>query len=554
MNNCTGFAIEENNFIKAPGAPGGNYFGLWIYDTKATNEVYKNRFENLSYANYADGQNWVTGHDELGLAYFCNENIGNYADFYVQEDEYGVAGIQSVQGYADNVTGNKLTPSGAKWHFYNNGAHFIDYYFCDYCDNENPGNIQTFRVNEQPESFENNCPSHYGGVGNIERGLVLTPEQKQEAELDFATNLTSYNNVKALYESLKDGGNTEATLSDVENAWPNDMWELRAELLGKSPHLSMDVLKAAADKTDVLPESVLFEILTANPDELKKEELISYLEDKENPLPEYMIVILKQVAGGTTYKTVLKQQMARYNQTKTRAAHDIIRSILNDSVINYDELRNWFDNIRGVRGDEQIIATYMQEDNFTDALALANMMPGLYGYVGDELIEHGYYLDMLNLHISLALEGRTIFGLDSVEVGNLVFIADNSKGVAGVQATNILEFAYGYRYCNCIEVDTCSYKSSKNVNYGSFNKAFGPEIDVKPNPADEWAVFSYTLPGSNTEGVIKITDISGKLIKIFNVEGKQGQKIWDTRKIKQGVYLYTFTANGITRSGKVVIK
>ncbi len=90
------------------------------------------------------------------------------------------------------------------------------------------------------------------------------------------------------------------------------MWELRAELLGKSPHLSKEVLMTAADKTDVLPESVLFEILSANPDELKKEELIKYLEDKENPLPSYMIDILRQLANGSTYKTVLLSEISKH--------------------------------------------------------------------------------------------------------------------------------------------------------------------------------------------------------------------------------------------------
>ena len=347
------------------------------------------------------------------------------------------------------------------------------------------------------------------------------------------------------------GNSWEAT--EVETAWPDDMWELRSELLGKSPHLSMDVLKAAADKTDVLPESIIFEIMAANPDELKKEELIMYLEDKENPLPAYMIDILKQVATGTTYKTVLHQQMAHYNQAKTRAAHDIIRSILNDTITDYIELRNWLDNLGGKRADEQIIATYMQEANYTDAMALANMMPALYDYDADEMTEHNFYTEMLNLQMNLANEERTIFDLDSTEVSNLVLIAENSNGTAGAQAKGILEFAYGYHYCDCINADSSGYKSSGNISYDAFNEVFGPEIEVKPNPANEWTSFNYTLPDNETEGIIKVSDVSGKIIETFIVEGLQGQKIWDTRKVKQGLYLYTFTISGISKTGKIII-
>jgi hypothetical protein len=555
LTGCTGFAIEENYFT--PGTTGGYFTGIRIANTEATDEVYKNYFDGLSYGNYAVGKNWFSNEYWNGLAYYCNENTGNWDDFTVEAGN--PSGIQDPIGSVEMPAGNTFS-ANANYNFYNDGNYWIGYYYYA----PTPGNTSTpyypeevYQVTrEEVVGIQNECPSHYGGggsVGDSGRGMVLTPEERQQAEQDFATNLTDYNNVKALYDNLKDGGNTEATITDVETAWPDDMWELRAELLVKSPHLSMDVLKAAADKTEVLPESIIFEIMAANPDELKKEELIEYLENKENPLPDYMIDILKQVSTGTTYKTVLHRQMAHYNQLKTRVAHDIIRSLLNDTVTDYAELRNWFDNVGGKRADEQVIATYVQERNYTDALSLANMMPVLYGYEDDELTEHNYYTDMLNLQISLDQEGRTIFDLDSDEVNNLVFIADNSNGTAGIQAKGILKFAYGYHYYNCINADTLGYKSSSSINFDGFNKVFGPDIEVKPNPAKEWTSFNFILPDNEIEGMIKISNVTGKIIETFVVKGTQGQKIWDTRKIKPGVYLYTFTVNGISKSGKIVI-
>jgi hypothetical protein len=310
---------------------------------------------------------------------------------------------------------------------------------------------------------------------------------------------------------------------------------------------------AAADKTDVLPESIIFEIMAANPDELKKEELIKYLEDKNNPLPEYMIEILNQVAMGSTYKTSLQRQMAHYSQGKTRAAHNIIRSLLNDTLSDHAELRNWLDNIGSKRADEQIIASYMSEGNFVNALSLANMMPVLYNYTSSDLAEHNYYTDMLSLHISLVQQQRTILDLDSMEIANLVFIAENSTGTAGTEAKGILEYAYGYNYCNCIDTDESGLKSSGNFNAALLDKLSGIEITVRPNPAKEWAVFNYVLPNDNSHGVIKISDASGKEITSIPISGKQGQQIWDTRTVKPGVYNYTLDAAGFSRHGKIVI-
>jgi hypothetical protein len=555
---CMGFAIEENHFT--PGSTGGTYTGIRVNETNAADEIYKNYFNGLSYGNYAVGQNWTSGQQWKGLAYYCNENTGNWQDFYVEDVPLQPDGIQDPQGSELMPAGNTFSPN-AYFHFNNwDDNDWIGYYYYAPA----PGVTNTVyypeyinRITREPVvGIQNTCLSHYGGGGSgggTGRGLVLTPGEKQETELAFASNLSSYNNVKTLYDNLKDGGNTDATLTDIETSWPNDMWELRAKLLGDSPHLSMEVLKATADKTDVLPDNVIFEILAANPDELKKEELIKYLEDKENPLPGYMIDILKQVAMGSTYKTVLIRHLAHYNQVKTRAAYDIVRSILNDSVTDFNELRNWLDNIGGKRADEQIIASYLSEGNFTDATALANMMPALYDYSNDEMAEHNYFMEMLNLQISLANEERTIFDLDSTEVNNLVLIADNSNGTAGAQAKGILEFAFGYHYCNCINADSSGYKSSSKFNPNSFEQLLGIEITIEPNPVNEWAAFNYKLPETHAEGTIKISDISGKIVEILPISGKQGQKIWDTRKIKPGVYFYTLNVSGFNKSGKIIV-
>jgi hypothetical protein len=557
MDNCSGFAIEENYFTKASGAPAGNYTGIYINNTEAADEVYKNYFDGLSYANYAEGKNWFEDHTWEGLAYYCNENTGNWQDITVAAGD--PSGIQSPIGSDDLPAGNTFSDN-ANSNIYNDGNYWIGYFYYA----PSPGNTNTpyypdevYRViREEVVGVQNNCLSHYGGGGSgIDvRSLVLSPGEKLETEQAYAGYLADYNNVKVLYNNLKDGGNTETTLEDVESSWPADMWELRAELLGKSPHLSMEVLKAAADKTEVLPESMIFEIMAANPDELRKEDLIKYLEDKENPLPGYMIDILQQVATGTSYKTVLQKDMAHYNRLKTRAAHDMIRSLLNDTILNTSELRNWLDNLGGKRADEQIISTYIQEGNYTDALALAGMMPALYNYGDNALAEHDYYTEMLDLSINLAQQGRSFFDLDSTEVNNLAYIANNSKGTGGAQARGILESAYAYNFCNCLNVsDTSGYKSSSSFSKDSFNQAFGVEIDVKPNPASDWVSFNYTLPDSELEGLIKISDVNGKIIETFTVTGLQGQKVWDTRKTDSGIYFYTFTVNGISKSGKLVI-
>jgi hypothetical protein len=330
------------------------------------------------------------------------------------------------------------------------------------------------------------------------------------------------------------------------------MWELRAKLLGDSPHLSEEVLKAAADKTDVLPESVLFEILSANPDELRKESLIEYLENKEQPLPEYMISILKQLAGGITYKTVLMQDMAWYEGEKTKSANDLIRSCLNDTTINMEYLRNWYDNLNTLNADYGIVASYMTEKNFSAATTMLDIIPAVRELEGSNLEEFAACKNLILWQIQLDQQGGDITTLDSAAINMLQETAEGSTGMASLMARAILEYGQGYHFGKCLpDADQALYKSGI-INTNAYDN--GLLITANPNPANEWVAFNYNLPVTANGAELLVSDMQGRLVISFRVSGSQGQQVWDTRQVEKGVYVYTLKAGTVSKQGKLVIQ
>jgi hypothetical protein len=551
-----GFTFENNKFRKNSDAPTGIYAGIRVYWCPSVYDViYQNEFIGLSYGNYAEGTNRsIAGDDAKGVEYQCNLNYNNAVDFIVTAGNPYNAMIRGPQGSREMSSGNRFSryiPS--VWHFRNEGTHIINYYYCDTtCTDEEPINIFTLR----PEYFEkiisdaNTCPDHYGGGGHIE----LTAGERQETEAGYAQNLNDYNSVSALYESLKDGGNTEAELANIQTAQPDEMWELRTQLLGHSPHLSQEVLREASDRTDVFPDEILLEILSSNPDELNKDTLLSYLEQKEDPLPEYMLDILRQAAQGVTYKTILQDEMARYHAAKTQAAQDILRSILYDTVFNLVDYRIWLDNLGGLVADKQIISSYLSENDTANAIALLNLLPSLYGLEGENLDDYNDYKILVEMQISWMAEGKTVYELDSVDIATLETFAVDGETSAGNIARNILTYGYNYHFCDCMHANDSSFYKSNNASFVNYlNEAFGPKISAEPNPARTWVAFNYELPEEQSEGLIRITDISGKVLHQFQVSGKIGQKIWDTRSVKPGLYFYVITVSGLSKSGKVII-
>ena len=355
--------------------------------------------------------------------------------------------------------------------------------------------------------------------------------------------------------SILDGRDTDAELLDIQTAQPDDMWALRAQLLGDSPHLSQEVLRETSDHTDVFPDDVLLEILSANPDELGQDTLLSYLENKEDPLPDYMIDILRQVAKGVSYKTILKRDIAEYHAGKSRAAQDIIRSILCDTVVDLIQYRNWLDNLGGMSADKQIIASYLSEGDTSNAMSLLNLLPSLYELQGDELDAYNDYKNIIQLQEGWKQAGINITELDSSNIAILNNYAVNSTGSAQNMAKNILSYAYNYHFCDCMHTNDSTFFKNNNISIGNaFNDAFGLKISVAPNPANTWVAFDFQLPFNVTEGVIKITDIAGKLMETIPVASPIGQKAWDVRHIQSGVYLFILESGGYSKSGKLIIQ
>ena len=550
MVGSNGFIIEENDFSKNNGAPQGLYVGIRCKDSKTPQDViYRNNFNGLSYGNYAEGLNRLDpGTDNSGLQFMCNTNQNNAIDFIVaKKDEFDRPMIHSFQGSQYLEAKNTFSANPLQHgHFMNNGSQVINYFY-----NTNPP-LQYTPIYVVPVyvTAVNNCPSNFGGISP--KSIVLDESQRLQRELDFATNLSDFNTVKSLYDNLQDGGNTDELKMEVSGSWPQDMWELRTKLLGNSPHLSEEVLKIAADKTDVLPASVLFEILTANPDELRKESLIEYLENKEQPLPEYMISILKQLAGGITYKTVLKQDMARYEAEKTKAANDLIRSCLNDSVTDMDYIRNWYDNLNNLNADYEIVASYLTEKDYSAATAMLDIIPSVRNLDGKELEDFVEYEDLVLWQIQLSQQGGDVTSIDDADINMLLEIAENGSGRAAMQTRAMLEYGKGYHFAKCLpEADQTSFKSGIINTTSSEN---GISVAANPNPANAWVAFEYNLPFNVSEGELLVIDMHGRIIASFKVTGSSGQQVWDTRQIEKGIYVYTLKAGNASKQGKLVIQ
>jgi hypothetical protein len=234
-----------------------------------------------------------------------------------------------------------------------------------------------------------------------------------------------------------------------------------------------------------------------------------------------------------------------------QAAQKLLRSALNDTVVDRPYIRQWLTKLNSPVADEQVAFAYLEEGKTDSAYLVLDAIPGKYGLDGDALTDFNEFAEMFTFQVQLEQAGRTILDLDSTELALLEYYANNSMGKAGSMARGILEYTSNGHFCHCPGSQPTWFKQSKPHSKTIADR--GTKVTVKPNPADTWTVFDYELSAGILSGTIIISNNQGQVIENLNVVGSKGQIIWDTRGITSGQYHYILKTSSGNKSGTVIV-
>ncbi len=249
-------------------------------------------------------------------------------------------------------------------------------------------------------------------------------------------------------------------------------------------------------------------------------------------------------------------KMSYYNMQRARAAYDIIRSDMADTIAHPDRFKTWMEKLDTYTTAEAMVDYYMQQGDYTTALNKVDSLPYSFTFTAYDSIEYPMYKDFKHMQADWLSDGRTIFSLNTSEVNSLIAIADSSKGTAGAQARAILRFAYPsqYSYIDCITSPGSNNKSAKTGDKTSIDaNSSNIVVIAKPNPANNTVTFSYTLPVKVETATLVLYGTAGKPL-YKQVLSKQASSLqYNCSHLKAGVYYYSVSAAGKTTSGKLVI-
>jgi len=568
LHGSTGYLIENNHFdgpwtsFDLPPPVLISRIGIYIKDSgEDNNEIYNNLFTGVDAGIIAEG---VNKGELSGLCLKCNDlracvnDIMVFPDPLYPRERY--MGIKTDQG-ADStlssaLAGNTFTSeiqdyeayegqgNHKYWWSYYNSAEYINYYHHGADPNfilrPTEGNYtsQTMYLFDKETLYNKTqaCPSSLNN--NHLKSMEDSRAEIANANLQLADLLSEY-------YALVDGGSTESLNFMIAISILDDALELRQELLASSPYLSDTVMKNAILKEYVLPNAMIRDVLTANPQSVKSFDLIETLENRYDPMPDYMMAEIMQGKDQFGAKEAMESEIGYWEQYRARAVRQLIREYLTDSTIinRNDSLIHLFENETDLGSKYRLAFTYWDNNQEEQAIAALNGIPTLFSLTSRQWLAHEAYMDFFNILQTMKDNSLHASQLDSVTVQELIAMMDENLPGVSACARGLLVKGRHIDYTETVSFPTevKSYPDYQDYKKPEFSEK--ERLHLFPNPAGDYVVAYFNTIELGKKGRIIINDLQGRRIDNFMLKSKQNQQVLDLSKYPNGIYLINLYVN-----------
>jgi hypothetical protein len=562
LSKSTGFTVEGNIFNKQPAT--SFVEGALVYNSGfAANRIYRNTYENLYTANYANGENTndLSGlFQPSGLQFLCN----NYS-FSKKHDEYVYTfpngngngqGIRLKQGTSSEPAGNTfslMNPGQGKAHIKSTDFDNIIYYAFN-----TPPQIPSVLdggIGTQYTLSQNVCQSTFNGYISPNGGVLVNSTTQLQMLSDLQTIDVTYSQKANELSLLLASGDTQYLHDLVANLSNSNKQVVRNGLLNASPYLSETLLIELGEKTpNVFPPSWYKSIIEANVEIAQNKSFIYYLNNKPDPLAPGLVNNI--IEYGLTHSTVRGTKMDELTDLNTEKAVNLNYLISNEisdsSEVNWTAYKEFIIQRDDIICRSQLADMYLGkgETMLCDS-KLDDIDVHINEYMIDEVKQEMIDYSTFKKYILGIIDSSSLIlnlTLDQIEL--LSYVADNFRGKSSVQAKNLLCYLTGQ--CEDLIVEYANNNKSAEVD--AFVDMYNSEISLGINPNPNNGQFEVKVPNECSILNVYVNDIQGRKVE-FELESIASNiaKV-EINDASSGIYLMTIECEGKTYTSRVVIR
>ncbi len=586
INTGTGYTVSNNEFIGnlSNGGSGQYIFGTQIIRTgDGEHKLEGNRLDNLYVGHRILGNN-TNGSSSTpsGLQLLCTNNSQNIYDHDIENDNDFNGGIRVLQGNTGNPDGNRFSNNGVGPDIWSDALPFVRFFqssvtnsqasttvgpvnqfpvtstsscspFVQFLrvpnsdNNSSMTNAQKTASQMESSLIEGSNGADYTSIGN--NGVLtegLSSAQLSELSRDFEEAEAALQAAKRQHTELIDGGNQGQLLSNVRTRWNRDTATLRRSLSALSPNLSTEVLIATA-QLNVLSNPTLMQLLKANPSACRSNKLKKVLtQELSAPFSDADFQSLLSISTRGSQRFDIEDAINTHSSRKGEIGRALISGLMTDQDANRDDLRYWWTRI-GTRHAQYSLAESYIKDNQSNRYEaqLRNLSRDLTDF-DVQMKENEDYVSLYGIKSKVLKSGRSWKQMTSSEIEQVRRIANSTRGDAGVQANNILCYAFGE--CKPLEVprfgslEGIQGLKAQTPNASNAAKS-GNQFVAYPNPAHGTIHVDYNLEGKFEDAYISLIDFTGREIKRQKIYANRSQVQWQTEQMQSGLYLITIYAD-----------
>ena len=390
----------------------------------------------------------------------------------------------------------------------------------------------SFSVNVTPSGVqfsETTCQSKLGGNGLPEEEVIrLTGAENKSDSIGNVLN------------TLIDGGFTDLLNFEVITSTPPEALQTRNELIAESPYLSDTVMKTSITKEEVLDNTMIRDVLVANPQSAKSDDIINMLENRTVPMPDYMMAQILAGADTVGAKEILEAQETWWNSEATQSYIRLLNYFKGDSVTpaNEDSL-NWLFSYHNTLASHYDKATWLNaKGDHNQAMNTLASIPGLFTLTPSQIEAHNAFTNFTELYKQIHSDTTGLFSIDSTAASTLQTIVLTNTGVPSAFSRNVLIANGLINYQEPIILPDTNLKSGYKQKFKGVQELVEASfITVFPNPANDYFVVKFKLEQLFEPGLLNLYDENGKIVKSLTFTGKQDQLIFPASNITPGVYI-----------------
>jgi Secretion system C-terminal sorting domain len=319
--------------------------------------------------------------------------------------------------------------------------------------------------------------------------------------------------------------------------------------MNESPYLSDTVVSTAIVKEDVLPNAMIRDVMVANPNTAKSNKLMDKLDERYEPMPEYMKAQILYGRSIVSIREESEADLARYRAKKTRAMNEIVSYYRRDTlnpIASADSIILLYQNENQLWAKYNLAYEYMGRGDSANAIACLHSIPVAFDLDAKQADKYQNNVAYFEILTGLISEGRTVSQVDSTDKTQLYSLLGTSSGKINILVRNLLIISDTLLYQEpYLFPDMLKSAFAYNDYFEKTNTETPKYLSVHPNPAKEYIIVECKTK-LKTSGFIYVANLLGNLVATIKTSDMHNHEVLDTRLWKPGLYVATLKANGKT--------